>query len=250
MHHTRAGAGLSGPCHKYGHAPRARFVESRLLRKAGRARPSISPPPVRHRNYERDHSAQAEITLLLSNDGRVRRWRGCGLLVILIVRPHGRSHCGSGGIGRRAGLRSLWDLVPWGFKSPFRTNTQAPNDGRQRTLFARDLLSVEGTGGMPRCATNVRQIPAPRPQRGGGTGHHSRVGGWTNRGVCSGSQSRDSASRQNTGGCLLSWRHLLQPDPRRGDPAECSHCHSSTCRGVGPMNLEPTPCRGSPGGPR
>ena len=40
------------------------------------------------------------------------------VLAILGVRPREPPHCGSGGIGRRAGLRSLWDLVPWGFKSP------------------------------------------------------------------------------------------------------------------------------------
>ena len=51
------------------------------------------------------------------------------VLVILSVRPHGHPHCGSGGIGRRAGLRSLWDLVPWGFKPPLPHPHSARNDG-------------------------------------------------------------------------------------------------------------------------
>ena len=56
------------------------------------------------------------------------------VLVILSVRPHGHPHCGSGGIGRRAGLRSLWELVPWGFKSPLPHQHKAHNDGHLRTF--------------------------------------------------------------------------------------------------------------------
>ena len=61
-------------------------------------------------------------------------------------------HCGSGGIGRRAGFRSQWDLVPWGFKSPL------PHHCSSHRPYREDHRRLVTAGTWPR-----RSVGSPRP---------------------------------------------------------------------------------------